>query len=59
MADSVSVLTSMKEHHEAHGNHREPLLDGLTTTYDVNLFREAQARALEDKVGGMVNLILF
>lgn len=44
------AMEAMREHHEAHGKHREPLLDGLSSNCDVKLFREAQAVACEDKV---------
>lgn len=44
------ALDDMKEHGEAHGKHREPFLDGISSSYDLNLFREAQSKACEDKV---------
>uniref|UniRef100_A0A8C8J3W0 Histone acetyltransferase n=1 Tax=Oncorhynchus tshawytscha TaxID=74940 RepID=A0A8C8J3W0_ONCTS len=37
-----------KEHRQSHGNTREPLLENITSEYDLELFRKAQARASED-----------
>uniref|UniRef100_A0A8C7GGK9 Histone acetyltransferase n=1 Tax=Oncorhynchus kisutch TaxID=8019 RepID=A0A8C7GGK9_ONCKI len=39
---------SEKEHRQSHGNTREPLLENITSEYDLELFRKAQARASED-----------
>ncbi|XP_059181250.1 histone acetyltransferase KAT7 isoform X3 [Centropristis striata] len=36
------------EHRQAHSNTREPLLENITSEYDLELFRKAQARASED-----------
>uniref|UniRef100_A0AAY4A5I2 Histone acetyltransferase n=1 Tax=Denticeps clupeoides TaxID=299321 RepID=A0AAY4A5I2_9TELE len=36
------------EHRQSHGTSREPLLDNVTSEYDLELFRKAQARASED-----------
>ncbi|XP_047464492.1 histone acetyltransferase KAT7 [Mugil cephalus] len=36
------------EHRQAHANTREPLLENITSDYDLELFRKAQARASED-----------
>uniref|UniRef100_UPI00358E6E40 histone acetyltransferase KAT7-like isoform X2 n=1 Tax=Myxine glutinosa TaxID=7769 RepID=UPI00358E6E40 len=36
------------EHRQMHGTKREPLLQGLTSDFDLELFRQAQARASED-----------
>uniref|UniRef100_A0A8C4Q6K2 Histone acetyltransferase n=1 Tax=Eptatretus burgeri TaxID=7764 RepID=A0A8C4Q6K2_EPTBU len=36
------------EHRQMHGTKREPLLHGLTSDFDLELFRQAQARASED-----------
>uniref|UniRef100_A0A8C9TNM2 Histone acetyltransferase n=1 Tax=Scleropages formosus TaxID=113540 RepID=A0A8C9TNM2_SCLFO len=36
------------EHRQNHGNTREPLLENITSDYDLELFRKAQARASED-----------
>uniref|UniRef100_A0A669BXH1 Histone acetyltransferase n=1 Tax=Oreochromis niloticus TaxID=8128 RepID=A0A669BXH1_ORENI len=36
------------EHRESHGTSREPLLENITSDYDLELFRKAQARASED-----------
>ncbi|XP_040187471.1 histone acetyltransferase KAT7 isoform X3 [Rana temporaria] len=36
------------EHRQNYGNTREPLLENLTSEYDLELFRRAQARASED-----------
>lgn len=40
----------MLAHKKKYGKGREPLLNGLTTEYDLQLFREAQARASENEV---------
>ncbi|XP_074511229.1 histone acetyltransferase KAT7-like isoform X1 [Sebastes fasciatus] len=36
------------EHRSSHGASREPLLENITSDYDLELFRKAQARASED-----------
>ncbi|KAI4898169.1 hypothetical protein NFI96_016257, partial [Prochilodus magdalenae] len=36
------------EHRQTHGTTREPLLENITSEYDLELFRKAQARASED-----------
>ncbi|XP_069566369.1 histone acetyltransferase KAT7-like isoform X2 [Brachyistius frenatus] len=36
------------EHRQSHGMSREPLLENITSDYDLELFRKAQARASED-----------
>ncbi|XP_029945875.1 histone acetyltransferase KAT7-like isoform X6 [Salarias fasciatus] len=36
------------EHRQSHGTTREPLLENITSDYDLELFRKAQARASED-----------
>uniref|UniRef100_A0A8C4T7Q3 Histone acetyltransferase n=1 Tax=Erpetoichthys calabaricus TaxID=27687 RepID=A0A8C4T7Q3_ERPCA len=36
------------EHRQTYGNTREPLLENITSDYDLELFRKAQARASED-----------
>ncbi|XP_036408458.1 histone acetyltransferase KAT7 isoform X3 [Megalops cyprinoides] len=36
------------EHRQIHGNTREPLLENITSDYDLELFRKAQARASDD-----------
>ncbi|XP_054463365.1 histone acetyltransferase KAT7-like isoform X4 [Anoplopoma fimbria] len=36
------------EHRQSHGASREPLLENITSDYDLELFRKAQARASED-----------
>uniref|UniRef100_A0A4W3I1Z2 Histone acetyltransferase n=1 Tax=Callorhinchus milii TaxID=7868 RepID=A0A4W3I1Z2_CALMI len=48
--DSVLYLgfLNLQEHRQIHGNTREPLLDNLTSDFDLELFRKAQARASED-----------
>uniref|UniRef100_A0A4W5PWE3 Histone acetyltransferase n=1 Tax=Hucho hucho TaxID=62062 RepID=A0A4W5PWE3_9TELE len=38
----------LQEHRQSHGNTREPLLENITSEYDLELFRKAQARASED-----------
>ncbi|CAH2302616.1 histone acetyltransferase KAT7 isoform X1 [Pelobates cultripes] len=40
--------TRHQEHRQTYGNTREPLLENLTSEYDLELFRRAQARASED-----------
>ncbi|KAF6032756.1 KAT7 [Bugula neritina] len=46
---SASTLMMCREHAEAHGKNREPLLDGICSTYDHKLFTDAQAVACEDE----------
>uniref|UniRef100_A0A8C7WNH5 Histone acetyltransferase n=1 Tax=Oryzias sinensis TaxID=183150 RepID=A0A8C7WNH5_9TELE len=36
------------EHRQSHGTSREPLLENITSDYDLELFRKAQARASDD-----------
>ncbi|KAM9843191.1 histone acetyltransferase KAT7-like isoform 2-T2 [Aulostomus maculatus] len=36
------------DHRQSHGVSREPLLENITSDYDLELFRKAQARASED-----------
>ncbi|XP_077412503.1 histone acetyltransferase KAT7-like isoform X2 [Vanacampus margaritifer] len=36
------------DHRQSHGMNREPLLENITSDYDLDLFRKAQARASED-----------
>ncbi|XP_050961841.1 histone acetyltransferase KAT7a isoform X7 [Labeo rohita] len=36
------------EHRQTHGSSREPLLENITSDYDLELFRKAQARASDD-----------
>ncbi|XP_049599844.1 histone acetyltransferase KAT7 isoform X1 [Syngnathus scovelli] len=36
------------DHRQSHGINREPLLENITSDYDLDLFRKAQARASED-----------
>ena len=43
-------LFGLQEHRQTHGNTREPLLENITSDYDLELFRKAQARASEDLV---------
>jgi len=43
-------LSGPQEHRQTHGNTREPLLENITSEYDLELFRKAQARASEDLV---------
>ncbi|XP_053708714.1 histone acetyltransferase KAT7-like isoform X2 [Synchiropus splendidus] len=37
-----------QDHRQTHGSSREPLLENITSDYDLELFRKAQARASED-----------
>jgi len=47
----VSILfDSFQEHRPSHGSSREPLLENITSDYDLELFRKAQARASDDLV---------
>ncbi len=45
------------EHRKQYENTREPILNGLTSKYDLELFRQAQARAIEDLVREIVFII--
>lgn len=47
-ASSPSLMS--QDHRQSHGNNREPLLENITSDYDLELFRKAQARASEDLV---------
>uniref|UniRef100_A0A8C2CTJ6 Histone acetyltransferase n=1 Tax=Cyprinus carpio TaxID=7962 RepID=A0A8C2CTJ6_CYPCA len=44
----LSLFDSLQEHRQTHGSSREPLLENITSDYDLELFRKAQARALDD-----------
>ncbi|XP_051499914.1 histone acetyltransferase KAT7-like [Apus apus] len=48
MAAKSPVILLLQEHRQTYGNTREPLLENLTSEYDLELFRRAQARASED-----------
>lgn len=39
-----------QDHRQSHGASREPLLENITSDYDLELFRKAQARASDDLV---------
>ncbi|KAI8737857.1 histone acetyltransferase KAT7 isoform X1 [Biomphalaria glabrata] len=41
------VKEKQRKHKEEHGNSRQPLISGLTSDYDYELFKEAQSRACE------------
>uniref|UniRef100_A0A8D3BUV0 Histone acetyltransferase n=1 Tax=Scophthalmus maximus TaxID=52904 RepID=A0A8D3BUV0_SCOMX len=45
------------EHRQSHGTSREPLLENITSDYDLELFRKAQARASDDllRLAGQVS----
>lgn len=47
---SVPLCLHHQDHHQSHGTSREPLLENITSDYDLELFRKAQARASEDLV---------
>ncbi|XP_043090679.1 histone acetyltransferase KAT7a isoform X6 [Puntigrus tetrazona] len=58
------------EHKQTHGSSREPLLENITSDYDLELFRKAQARASDDleklrlqgqvtEGGNMIKTIVF
>ena len=50
-AKKTEISEDVKEQHHKHkkefGNTRQPLINGLTTDYDYELFKEAQSRACE------------
>lgn len=51
--ESVSafpVRPHRQDHRQSHGASREPLLENITSDYDLELFRKAQARASDDLV---------
>ena len=48
---SEEMKENYMKHRKEYENTREPLLNGLTSDYDLQLFRQAQARAIEDLVG--------
>lgn len=45
-----NVSSHVQEHRHSHGTSREPLLENITSDYDLELFRKAQARASDDLV---------
>ena len=47
---SDDMKTKYNKHREDFGNSREPLLEGLTSDHDLDLFRQAQAMACEELV---------
>ncbi|XP_073696138.1 histone acetyltransferase KAT7a isoform X4 [Garra rufa] len=58
------------EHRQTHGSSREPLLENITSDYDLELFRKAQARSSDDleklrlqgqvtEGGNMIKAIVF
>ncbi|KFO34950.1 Histone acetyltransferase MYST2 [Fukomys damarensis] len=46
--EAEAWILVVQEHRQTYGNTREPLLENLTSEYDLDLFRRAQARASED-----------
>ena len=52
---SEEMKENYMKHRKEYENTREPLLNGLTSDYDLQLFRQAQARAIED----LVSLTIF
>ncbi|XP_056111185.1 histone acetyltransferase KAT7a isoform X5 [Rhinichthys klamathensis goyatoka] len=46
--NSVPQKDKYMEHRPSHGSSREPLLENITSDYDLELFRKAQARASDD-----------
>lgn len=46
----LHVYKYSQEHRQTYSNTREPLLENITSDYDLELFRKAQARASEDLV---------
>ncbi|XP_051742333.1 histone acetyltransferase KAT7a isoform X4 [Ctenopharyngodon idella] len=68
--NSVSQKDKYTEHRASHGSSREPLLENITSDYDLELFRKAQARASDDleklrlegqvtEGGNMIKAIVF
>ena len=54
------VREEHRQHKQKYGNTRQPLITGLTSDYDYELFREAQARACELLVSThYLNLVHF
>ncbi|MGH0168891.1 UNVERIFIED_CONTAM: hypothetical protein FKN15_072130 [Acipenser sinensis] len=51
--------TRHQEHRQTHGNTREPLLENITSDYDLELFRKAQARASDDLVREKIHALQF
>lgn len=47
---SLPLPLRWQDHRQSHGASREPLLENITSDYDLELFRKAQARASEDLV---------
>ena len=45
------VKLAMASHKKKFQRSREPLINGIATQYDMDLFREAQAKACETLVG--------
>lgn len=50
MHQTLSSCLTLQEHRPSHGSSREPLLENITSDYDLELFRKAQARASDDLV---------
>uniref|UniRef100_A0A8C5F0Z1 Histone acetyltransferase n=1 Tax=Gouania willdenowi TaxID=441366 RepID=A0A8C5F0Z1_GOUWI len=48
LAYFCAFVSCQQEHRQTHSNTREPLLENITSEYDLELFRKAQARASED-----------
>ncbi|XP_075888606.1 histone acetyltransferase KAT7-like isoform X3 [Nelusetta ayraudi] len=44
----LPMASRLQDHRQSHGASREPLLENITSDYDLELFRKAQARASED-----------
>ncbi|KAG1968108.1 histone acetyltransferase KAT7 [Pimephales promelas] len=68
--NSVPQKDKYMEHRPSHGSSREPLLENITSDYDLELFRKAQARASDDleklrlegqvtEGGNMIKAIVF
>ncbi|XP_048062159.1 histone acetyltransferase KAT7a isoform X4 [Megalobrama amblycephala] len=68
--NSVSQKDKYTEHRPSHGSSHEPLLENITSDYDLELFRKAQARASDDleklrlegqvtEGGNMIKAIVF
>lgn len=46
----IALSPSLEDQKQIHGGSREPLLENITSDYDLELFRKAQARASDDLV---------
>ena len=54
---TAGVRAEWEEHRQRYGRTRQPLLGGITSEYDLQLFQEAQSKACVDSVGGAVGVM--